>query len=39
MGYEVLETAMDYDEALEILEAETPDLILLDVNLGGKKMV
>ncbi len=37
MGYEVLETAMDYDEALERLEVETPDLILIDVNLGGKK--
>ncbi|MCP9767178.1 DNA-binding response regulator [Lacihabitans sp. LS3-19] len=37
MGYDVLETAMDYDEAIEILEVETPDLILLDVNLGGKK--
>ena len=37
MGYDVLGTAMDYDEAIEILEVETPDLILLDVNLGGKK--
>lgn len=37
MGYEVLETAMDYEEAIERLEEETPDLILLDVNLGGRK--
>lgn len=37
MGYNVLETAMDYDEAIEILKEETPDLILLDINLGGKK--
>ncbi|KPM49781.1 LytR/AlgR family response regulator transcription factor [Jiulongibacter sediminis] len=37
MGYEVLETAMDYGEALIRLADETPDLILLDVNLGGKK--
>ena len=37
MGYEVLETAMDYDEAIETLENDSPDLILLDVNLGGKK--
>jgi DNA-binding LytR/AlgR family response regulator len=37
MGYEVLETAMDYEEAVERLEEETPDLILLDVNLGGRK--
>lgn len=37
MGYEVLETAMDYEEAIEQLKEETPDLILLDVNLGGRK--
>jgi DNA-binding LytR/AlgR family response regulator len=37
MGYEVLETAMDYEEAIERLKEETPDLILIDVNLGGKK--
>ncbi|MGK0139607.1 MAG: CheY-like chemotaxis protein [Algoriphagus sp.] len=37
MGYEVLETAMDYDEALERLHEDTPDLILIDINLGGKK--
>ena len=35
MGYEVLETAMDYEEAIERLEEETPDLILLDVMLPG----
>lgn len=37
MGYEVLETAMDYEEAIERLDEATPDLILLDVNLGGRK--
>jgi DNA-binding LytR/AlgR family response regulator len=37
MGYEVLETAMDYDEAIERLNENTPDLILIDINLGGKK--
>ncbi|MGK0138509.1 MAG: DNA-binding LytR/AlgR family response regulator [Algoriphagus sp.] len=37
MGYEVLDTAMDFEEAIKILQNETPDLILLDVNLGGKK--
>lgn len=37
MGYEVLETAMDYNEAIERLEAEAPDVILMDINLGGKK--
>lgn len=37
MGYEVLDIAMDYDEAIQILEEKVPDLILLDINLGGKK--
>ena len=37
MGYDVIETAMDFDEAIERLEEDTPDLILLDINLGGKK--
>ncbi|WP_162127834.1 LytR/AlgR family response regulator transcription factor [Flavobacterium phycosphaerae] len=37
MGYHIIGTAMDYDEALTILEQETPDLILLDINLNGKK--
>lgn len=37
MGYELMETAMDFEEAIERLEEETPDLILLDVNLGGRK--
>ncbi len=37
IGYEIVGSAMDFDEAIEILETEKPDLILLDVNLGGKK--
>jgi DNA-binding LytR/AlgR family response regulator len=37
IGYEIVGSAMDYDEAIEILEHEKPDLILLDVNLNGKK--
>ena len=37
MGYDVIGDAMDFDEAIEILERETPDLILLDVNLNGKR--
>ena len=36
MGYEVVGNAMDYDEALAVLETTTPDLILLDINLHGK---
>lgn len=37
MGYEIVGNAMDYEEALSILASVTPDLILLDVNLHGKK--
>src|SRR6187402_3834344 len=37
MGYGIVGNAMDYDEAIGFLEAEKPDLVLLDVNLGGKK--
>ena len=37
IGYEIVGSAIDFDEAIEILETEKPDLILLDVNLGGKK--
>jgi DNA-binding LytR/AlgR family response regulator len=37
MGYEVIGDAMDFDEAIEILEREMPDLILLDINLNGKR--
>jgi DNA-binding LytR/AlgR family response regulator len=37
IGYEIIGSAIDFDEAIDILETEKPDLILLDVNLGGKK--
>jgi DNA-binding LytR/AlgR family response regulator len=37
IGYEVIGTAIDFDEAIEILETEKPDLILLDINLSGKR--
>ena len=42
MGYEVLGTVMDFEEAIENLEIgkarnRPPDLILLNMNLGGKK--
>jgi DNA-binding LytR/AlgR family response regulator len=37
MGYAVTGNAMDADEAIDILNKETPDLILLDINLGGKR--
>ncbi len=37
MGYTITGTAMDATEALELLAANKPDLILMDINLGGKK--
>lgn len=37
MGYEVTGNAMDAEEAIECLDKARPDLILLDINLGGKK--
>lgn len=35
MGYEVLDIAMDYTDTFEILAKNTPDLMLLDINLNG----
>ena len=37
LGYEVLEPVINYTEALEALEEETPDLIMLDIQLAGSK--
>lgn len=37
IGYNVLGVAIDYEEAIELLEKEKPDLILLDINLSGKR--
>ena len=37
MGYEVVGNVMDANEALACLSNTVPDLILLDINLGGKK--
>ncbi|HEX8269608.1 MAG TPA: response regulator [Flavobacterium sp.] len=37
MGYDVIGDAMDYDEAISLLEKQTPDLILLDINLNGRR--
>jgi DNA-binding LytR/AlgR family response regulator len=37
MGYEITGSAMDAEEAIECLDAVKPDLVLLDINLGGKK--
>lgn len=35
MGYEALPNAMDYKEAINIIDEQLPDLVLLDINLGG----
>ncbi|BDS15281.1 response regulator [Aureispira anguillae] len=37
LGYEVLEPAVSYTEALEILQVEQPDLALLDIQLAGRR--
>lgn len=37
IGYVCPEPCSDYYEAIKMLEEETPDLILLDINLGKKK--
>lgn len=37
MGYHVMDIALDAQEAIQFLEAHKPDLILLDIRLGGKK--
>ena len=37
MDYVVIGSAIDYDEAIELLEEEAPDLVLLDISLAGKK--
>lgn len=37
LGYDVLEPAISYEEALELIETERPDLGILDIHLSGKK--
>ena len=37
LGYEHCGPASSYGEALELLETDKPDLLLLDINLAGKK--
>jgi len=37
LGYEHCGPASSYGEALELLETDIPDLLLLDINLAGKK--
>ena len=37
LGYEYCGPASSYGEALELLETDKPDLLLLDINLAGKR--
>jgi DNA-binding response OmpR family regulator len=37
IGYKVCEPVSNYDAALEMIKAEKPDFLLLDVNLGKEK--
>lgn len=37
VGYDVPDNATHYTEAIELVNAEKPDLVLLDINLVGKK--
>jgi len=37
LGYEALEPAMSYTEALEMISRDKPDILLLDIQLNGKK--
>ena len=37
LGYEVTEPAINYTEAVELLESEKPDIAILDIQLAGSK--
>jgi two-component system, LytTR family, response regulator LytT len=37
IGYQVATLASTYNEAIEMIEKEKPDLVFLDINLKGKK--
>ena len=37
LGYTVSFTALNYTNAIKMLDAERPDIALLDINLGGQK--
>ena len=38
LGYEVLEPALNYNEAIKTFDEEPIDLVVLDINLGTKKL-
>lgn len=37
LGYKVLEPAINYEDAFEIIQNEKPDLAILDIQLAGKR--
>ena len=37
IGYEVCEPVSSYNEAVEMFKIKKPDIVLLDINLGGEK--
>lgn len=37
LGYEVIEPANTFSEAIQLIESEKPDIAILDIQLGGKK--
>ena len=37
LGYDVLEPAISYTEALETIDNQKPDIVILDIQLSGKK--
>ncbi len=37
LGYDVIEPCVTYGQAIEMLEVESPDIVLLDIQLAGKK--
>ena len=37
LGYEVPDYAMSYEEAVELVNNHTPDIMLLDINTNGEK--
>ncbi|MHB0755607.1 response regulator [Polaribacter sp. M15] len=37
LGYNVLEPALNFSEAIEIIEQKTPDIAIVDIHLSGQK--
>lgn len=37
LGFETIEPAINYTEALALIETKKPDIAILDIQLSGKK--